>query len=54
MADITMCRNFMCSIKNKCYRYMAKADRFRQSYFFVDPVGGEDCESFLEIETHKK
>lgn len=36
MADITMCRNAGCPMKNKCYRYTATPDMYRQSWF-----GGE-------------
>ena len=32
MADITMCINEFCPIKEKCYRYMATPNEFWQSY----------------------
>jgi hypothetical protein len=36
MVDITKCRGGNCPIKEKCYRFTAKAG-FRQSYFFNPP-----------------
>ena len=32
MPDISMCMNKECPKKNKCYRYMAVPNPFRQSY----------------------
>lgn len=32
MADITKCANKNCKIKDKCYRFLAKADPLYQSY----------------------
>lgn len=33
MADITMCFGGGCPMKEQCYRYTAKPDKYRQSYF---------------------
>lgn len=32
MADITLCRDYKCPLRQKCYRYRCKADRHWQSY----------------------
>jgi hypothetical protein len=37
MADITMCDGYTCPIKKQCYRYMANANDYYQSYFADDP-----------------
>jgi len=33
MPDITMCKNTVCTLKDKCYRFTAKPNKLRQSYF---------------------
>lgn len=33
MPDICMCKDESCAGKNYCYRFMAKPDKYRQSYF---------------------
>ena len=38
MADITMCEGEKCKLKEKCHRFTAKADGFRQSYFMNTPL----------------
>jgi hypothetical protein len=37
MADITMCNNGECEIKNTCYRWTAHQNPIRQSYFMDNP-----------------
>lgn len=32
MADISMCNNKECKLNNNCYRYLAKASEYMQSY----------------------
>lgn len=56
MADITMCNNKTCDNREKCYRFTATPNEWRQSYFYKDPeptisvnsLDGEtfDCEHF--------
>lgn len=49
MADISMCNGKKCKVKHKCYRYLAEADKFYQSYaeFDKEPVKEEkDCKNF--------
>ena len=41
MSDITKCNNKDCPRKDNCYRYLAKAHEYRQSYF-VNPI--KDCQ----------
>lgn len=37
MADITMCLQHECILKDLCYRYTAPKNDFLQSYFVDDP-----------------
>ena len=50
VADITMCKGKSCTIKEDCYRYTAKANEYRQSYFVETPctkkMGGTACDQF--------
>lgn len=47
MADITMCGNDKCPIKNKCYRYTAPKDPYRQSWqVYVYDKKTKSCEGF--------
>ena len=46
MPDISMCMNYACKKRMKCFRYRAKPSEFRQSY------GGfneKDCEYFWDL-----
>ena len=53
MPDITMCTGKDCPIKEKCYRYTAKPDEFRQSYFDA-PYKDENCEYFWDNKKRNK
>ena len=50
MADIAKCMGydedlgFECPMKNNCYRYTAKANEFRQSYFMNIPFNPTTCQ----------
>lgn len=50
MPDITMCSGGKCPLKEKCYRYTAKANELQQSYFTEPPFkikkGKPECEMF--------
>ena len=52
MADITMCTAEGCDKKDKCYRYTAPKDKYRQAYFMKPPfkkkVDGQDCKYFWQ------
>ena len=37
MADITKCRDKRCPSRTLCYRFTAKADEYRQSYWAKSP-----------------
>lgn len=44
MADITMCNNTECPLRMDCYRYRAKPNEYRQSYFVdVKPDENGNC-----------
>lgn len=44
MADITMCSGKNCPLKEECYRYTAKPNEHRQSYFMNPPFDKEKQE----------
>lgn len=47
MPDISMCKNEVCPNKNTCFRYRAKPNPYRQSYFLDH--NHEDCKEFISI-----
>ena len=49
MADITMCEGKDCNLKESCYRYKAKANEYRQSYFTESPIKNGKCEMYIKI-----
>jgi hypothetical protein len=52
MPDITMCRSNTCSLANTCYRNSksgTKEDEYRQSYFYLLPYEGEECNQYWPI-----
>ena len=64
MPDITMCCNYDCPLKTKCYRYRAIPDPYWQSFAFFQPENkpfgdyGDkvlECDHFWEVdELHDK
>lgn len=58
MADISMCEGTECPWKNKCYRFIAKPNEFRQSYYAEVPGRMIDevftCEGFWAVEETKQ
>jgi len=56
MADITMCGTLTCHLKENCYRYLAPANEYRQSYFAIPPIDPEtlECEYFWNYEEYTK
>ena len=58
MPDITMCCNYDCPIKSKCYRYRAVPDAYWQSFAMYKPkitLNGSlpikvECEHFWEVD----
>ena len=49
MADITKCTGENCPLKDRCYRFTAKADEYRQAYFGAPPIKEGKCEYFWEV-----
>ncbi len=47
MADITKCNDKKCKLKQECYRFTAKDNEFRQSYFIKSPRKDNKCIYFL-------
>jgi hypothetical protein len=46
MADITMCLGTNCPQKETCYRFTAKPNEYRQSYFIEPPFKEGKCEMY--------
>lgn len=46
MPDITMCSGEGCPAKDLCYRYTAKPNQYRQSYFIDPPYKDDECDHF--------
>lgn len=42
MPDITMCKGDGCGVRDNCYRYTAKPDKW-QSYFAKPPRDEKSC-----------
>lgn len=53
MADITMCRNEECKIKDECYRYTAPVDKYWQSVFMENPKD-IPCSYFWDNKGYRK
>lgn len=57
MPDITMCCNYECPFREKCYRYRAVPDEYWQSFAWYKPktsniVGGAvtQCDYYWELD----
>jgi hypothetical protein len=44
--DIAMCLGTDCPQKESCYRYTAKPNEYRQSYFSVAPIKDGKCDMY--------
>lgn len=53
MTDITKCHGVGCPIKEKCYRYTAKADEY-QSYFVNSPIKDGKCDMYWGARVHNE
>lgn len=53
--DITMCEGKDCPLKNTCYRYLCKPDKYWQSYFMDVPYDAKKktCDSYWEYKPNK-
>lgn len=49
MPDITMCNGEGCPVKESCYRFMAIANEYRQSYFLSSPIKDGKCDRQIYI-----
>ncbi len=50
MADITMCQNHLCAMRNNCYRFTATPTPLRQSYAVFIPKYGQ-CDGWIEAKS---
>ena len=48
MADITMCNGMGCNLRDKCYRYTATPNEYRQPYFLNEPIRDGKCDYLWE------
>lgn len=46
MSDITKCEGTGCPAKELCYRYTAKPNEYRQSYFVEVPYKDDECDLY--------
>ena len=46
MPDISMCKNKLCPLSNRCYRYTAIPHPFRQSYAEFSDI---NCNYFIDV-----
>ena len=53
MPDITMCCNYDCPLKSKCYRYRAVPDQYAQSFALFKPEDTENCDHFWPVDEIK-
>lgn len=49
MPDYCMCKGDDCTQRDKCFRYRAISDPYRQSYFAEVPGTGNECEHFMTV-----
>lgn len=56
MPDISMCPGTNCPLREDCYRYQAKPDKYYQSYFTEVPYDDfhKDCDFYWKMEEKKK
>ena len=50
--DITKCKGDGCPVKERCYRFTAKADVY-QSYFVDIPLKDGECDEFCGDKTQE-
>ena len=46
MADITMCEGINCEQRGTCYRYLATANPYAQTYFSETPIKDGECDMY--------
>ena len=53
MVDIAMCRRQDCGKRLSCFRYLADAEDYYQSYI-TPPKCGDDCEMYWRVRDGKE
>jgi hypothetical protein len=53
MADISMCKNDECTLKEECYRYTATPNPYMQSYAFFEQDKEGKCNYFYDNKKNK-
>jgi len=48
MADISMCSNKDCPKKERCYKFTATPNPYRQSYDYFKPDENGECKDFVD------
>jgi hypothetical protein len=48
MPDFSMCKNYLCPLSEKCYRFTAKPDPMWQSYALFEPESDGTCLYFID------
>lgn len=48
MADLTMCTDKDCPLKDKCYRFNALVNEYRQAYFAEKVREWDKCDYFYD------
>jgi len=54
MCDISMCEGNECPLKQRCYRFTAIPNEYRQSYFIEPPYIDDECDYFWDIDNNEK
>lgn len=54
MADITMCNGKDCESRHTCYRFTARANEYRQSYFAESPIKNNGCDMYWNSKGYEK
>jgi hypothetical protein len=50
MPDISMCKNYLCPLSEKCYRFTAPPNPYRQSYAAFEPEEDGTCLYFINAD----
>lgn len=52
--DISMCLGKGCKLKENCYRFKAKPDKYWQCYFSNPPIKNGLCDNYWEMKEEMK
>jgi len=50
MPDYCMCKGDGCTQRDQCFRFRAKPNKHRQSYFMDVPGSGDECHHFMPVD----